>query len=144
MADAAQNYKNHARFETKFHFILLPIFFINMIVSLVYLVRHPGLGSGWLLVVSVALFLLMGIGRGYPLKVQDRVIRLEERLRLLALLPEAEQANIFRLSERQLIALRFAPDAELPALAQRAWREGLEPKQIKQAIQNWRADHFRV
>ena len=139
-----QTYSNHARLDPWFHFFLAPVFLIAFIVSIVHLVRHPHLGSAWHVVVAFALVVLVTKMRMYSLKVQDRVIRLEEQLRLAALLPEPLRARMNELDIRQLIALRFASDAEIPALVERALNEKLAPKQIKQAIQNWRADNFRV
>ena len=96
------------------------------------------------MLLSVALFVLLFKLRIYPLKVQDRVIRLEERLRLQALAPAEWHAQIYRLSEDQLIGLRFASDDELVELAKQALEENLNRKQIKERIKNWRADNWRV
>ena len=139
-----QTYANHARLDPWYHFFLAPIALILFIASIVHLVRHP---HPWVVVpviLAFALFVLVFKLRTYPLKVQDRVIRLEERLRLATLLPEPLRARIHELDIRQLIALRFASDAEIPALVERTLNERLTQKQIKQAIQNWRADNFRV
>jgi hypothetical protein len=145
MAPAApQSYANHARLDPGFHFVLIPLIFIAIIISIIALVRHPGLESTLWLLLAIALLLTAGKARSNALKAQDRVIRLEERLRLSMLLPAESRSRIAEITEPQLIALRFAPDAELPALAMRAVNEGLSNKQIKTAIQSWRADHFRV
>ena len=144
MPDTPQTYANHGRFHPIFHFVLAPILLINLIVSIVWLVRHPTFASVWYLVMAVALFIMGTLVRVNPMKVQDRVIRLEERLRLYALLPESQRARIPELTEDQLVGLRFAPDEELPTLAQRAINEHLTRKDIKKAIVNWRPDHWRV
>jgi uncharacterized membrane protein YdbT with pleckstrin-like domain len=138
-----QTYANHARLDPGFHFVLAPLSLIAIILSIVSMF-YPGL-RGWLgILLAVTLFLAVGMLRSYALKVQDRVIRLEERMRLNRLLPERDRPRIQELSESQLIALRFASDEELPALAMRALQENLTKKQIKMAIQTWRPDTFRV
>ncbi|MGB6110349.1 MAG: DUF6526 family protein [Acidobacteriaceae bacterium] len=139
-----QTYANHARFDPLFHFILAPIALLLVIASIVHLVRHPHLWGLVHVVLAFALLILLFKVRTYSLRVQDRVIRLEERLRLAALLPEPLRSRINELDVRQLVALRFASDDEIPALVERTLNEKLAPKQIKQAIQNWRPDNFRV
>jgi len=139
-----QNFAHHTRYDPLFHFFVLPVFAITWLVSVVHLVRKPGLHSAWLVVVTIAALVALFRVRLYPLKVQDRVIRLEERLRLTALLDPGLRPRIAELTESQLIALRFASDAELPALAMRALNEKLAGPEIKRAIQQWRPDHWRV
>ncbi len=139
-----QTLANHARFDPLFHFFLAPILLACFIASIVFLFHGINALHIWLAVFSLAVFLLSFKTRVYALKVQDRVIRLEERLRLAALLPEALKARISELTEQQLIALRFASDAEVPSLVEKILRENLEPKAIKQAIQTWRPDYWRV
>ncbi|MGD0823654.1 MAG: DUF6526 family protein [Terriglobales bacterium] len=145
MADASpQNYSHYTRYDPLFHFFILPVFAITLIVSIVYAFRRPGLHSAWLVVFMVAAVILIFKVRLYSLKVQDRVIRLEERLRLMTLLDPSLRPRIAELTEGQLIALRFASDGELPALAARALNEKLAGPEIKKAIQQWRADYWRV
>lgn len=139
-----QTYANHARLDPWYHFFLAPIALILFIASIVHLVRHPHPWGLVHVVLAFALFMLVFKLRTYPLKVQDRVIRLEERLRLATLLPEPLRARMNELDIRQLIALRFASDAEIPDLVERTVNEKLTQKQIKQSIKNWRADNFRV
>jgi hypothetical protein len=139
-----QNLKNHTKFDPPFHFVLVPVFLANVIVAMVHCYHDPNLMSGWLVVLSACALLAVFLIRRYALKVQDRVIRLEERLRLAMLLPEAKRGMIPSLSEKQLIALRFAADFELPPLAEKAVSQNLAPKEIKAAIGNWRPDYFRV
>ena len=135
----AQTHKNHARIDPKFHFFLAPLCFICFIASIVH-VWHQHTAPNVLLVpVTFVLLLLAFVARGYALQVQNRVIRLEENVRLHAL-----NVNPSGLTMPQMIALRFASDAEVPALAARAVGENLTPRQIKEAIVNWRADLDRV
>ncbi|NYF88435.1 DUF6526 family protein [Tunturiibacter empetritectus] len=144
---APQNFKNHARFYPLFHFIILPLLLLNLVFSIYITIhrwpayQHTNL---WWIVMSIVFFLIAGAARGSSLKAQDRIIRLEERLRLQALLPPADRAHIDELTVPQLIALRFASDAELPDLAHRALTKNMDPKAIKQAIVNWRPDHHRI
>jgi len=145
MADRApQNFSNHTRFDPLFHFFILPVFAIALIMTIVHLVRRPGLHSAWLVIVMIAALAAIFKIRLNALKVQDRIIRLEERLRLASLLDPALRPRIPELTESQLIALRFASDAELPALAARALNEKLARAEIKKAIQHWRPDYWRV
>ena len=139
-----QNLKNHARFDPPYHFFLTFVFLANVVVSIVYAVHHFCFYSAWLVVLSLAAFVALFKMRLYPLKVQDRVIRLEERMRLQALAPAAWHTQIYRLSEDQLVALRFAADDEVVELAKQALEHNLNRKQIKQRIKSWRADNWRV
>ena len=142
-----QNLKNHARFHPPFHFFVLPMLLLNFIFSIYATIHswpryeHTHL---WWIAMSVVFFVMAGIGRGAALRAQDRIIRLEERLRLQALLPAEDRAHIHELTIKQLIALRFASDAEIPALVRKTLTQNLEPKAIKQSIVNWRADTYRV
>ena len=144
MADPVQNFSNHTRFDPAFHFFVLPVFAVSLIVTVVHLVRRPGLHSAWIVVFMIAAIVLMFKVRLYALKVQDRVIRLEERLRLASLLDEPLRRRIEEFTESQLVGLRFASDAELPALAARALSEKLSRDEIKKAVQQWRPDYWRV
>ncbi len=144
---APQSFTNHTRLYPPFHFVLMPILVFNLIFSIYdTLHRYPAHRYlfHWWIVMSLALILMALVGRIQALKAQDRVIRLEERLRLASLLPANELIHINEFTTRQLIALRFASDAELPALAHLALTQNLEPKAIKQAIVNWRTDDLRV
>jgi hypothetical protein len=139
-----QNLSNHARFDPAFHAILFFVLVANLIVVLYHLAVHFSYLSVWLVVLSLAAFILYFKTRIYPLKVQDRVIRLEERLRLQALAPAEWHAQIYRLSEDQLIGLRFAADEEVVELAKLALEAGLNRKQIKERIKSWRPDYWRI
>jgi Family of unknown function (DUF6526) len=144
MAHEPQSFKNHAQFDPAFHFFLSPVAFLLFIGTIVNLVRNPGWWSGALVLVAIWAIVAMFKIRVYALKVQDRVIRLEERIRLKELLPPPLQARIPELTEDQLIALRFASDGELPGLVEKILAGGWNRKQIKEAVQNWRPDYWRV
>lgn len=139
-----QTYANHAKYDVVFHFILLPIALILLISSLISLIRHPGFHSVHQLALVVVFVLILGRIRAFPVGVQDRVIRLEEKLRLMSVLQEPLRSRIRELQDTQLIALRFAPDEELPELVRRAIDEKLSRTDIKKAIKNWRPDYGRI
>jgi hypothetical protein len=139
-----QTLANHAKIDPWFHYFLAPVLLICFIASIVFLFHGVNALHIWLVVFSLAALLLCFRSRIYSLKVQDRIIRLEEQLRLSALLPDALRPRIRDLSERQLIALRFAADDEIPSLVEKILRENLDPKAIKKAINNWRPDYWRV
>jgi hypothetical protein len=141
---APQTRENHSRLDPSFHFFLVPGGLLVLIWAIMRAIRHPS-SESTLLAIFALLFLALAVKvRTYSLKVQDRLIRLEERLRLASLLDAPACARIGELTESQLIALRFASDAEAPALAVRALNDKLDRKAIKAAIQQWRADYFRV
>lgn len=139
-----QNLQTHTRLDPLFHFFLGPASFVLFVAAVVNIIRNPG----W----RAAVYVLAGIWaviatfkiRLYALKVQDRVIRLEERLRMRDLLGPAFQPRILELTTDQCIGLRFAGDDELPSLVERTLAENWNRKQIKAAVKTWRPDHFRV
>ena len=146
-----QTFANHARLDPPFHLFVLPVFAGALIWEVVRFVMHLGHRSSGgnfraflTIVLAAAAAALVLKTRLYSLKVQDRVIRLEERIRLMQLLPETLRSRIPELTEDQLCGLRFASDAEVAKLTERALNEKLGRKQIKQAIQNWRPDVWRV
>jgi hypothetical protein len=139
-----QNQNNYTRWDAPFHFFIMPVFVLTVLVAIVHAIRWPGFHTTWTVLLSIAALLLVFKTRMYSLKVQDRLIRLEERLRLSNVLPEPLRSRIGELSESQLIALRFASDEELPALVNETLTRKLSGKEIKQSIKNWRGDYFRV
>jgi putative exporter of polyketide antibiotics len=141
----SQNYANHARWHPPFHFFLGPGSFVLLILTIVNVVRHYHQLDAWILVFIGILFpVAVVLIRVNPLRVQDRLIRLEERLRLEALATAELNSRIDQLTESQLVALRFASDAELPRLAAKVLASNMQSKDIKKAIVTWRADTFRV
>jgi len=139
-----QSLKNHGRFDPSFHLVLFFVVLANLVFAIFHLVHHRSIASAWFLVLSLVVFVPVFKLRLYPLKVQDRVIRLEERLRLQALAPAEWHAQIYRLTEDQLIGLRFAADDEVVELAKQALEGNLTRKQIKERIKSWRPDNWRI
>jgi hypothetical protein len=144
MTAKPQTFANHTRFDPLFHFFALPVFGISVIAAIVHFILHPGVRSGWLFVVSVAAVIAVLKLRLYALRNQDRIIRLEERLRLTTLLSEPLRSRIPELTETQLIGLRFACDAEVPSLVDRSLGDKLSREDIKKSVKTWRPDYWRV
>jgi len=142
-----QNYKNHARFFPPFHFFVLPFLFLNIIFSIALTVHHwpqHRIMMLWWDLLTIVLAFAIVLSRVQALRAQDRTIRFEEKLRYQSLLSAEDLARSGDLTLRQIIGLRFASDAELPALLRRAVDEKLSEKQIKQSVVTWRADTHRV
>lgn len=146
-----QSAASHTRWDPVFHFFILPVFLLGLILTLVHFFAHITHGDmrdhihAFLLILLALAFLLLAFKvRLNSLKVQDRVIRLEERLRLTQLAPEPLRSRISELTEDQLCGLRFASDAEVAKLAERALNEKLSRSDIKKAIKTWRPDYWRV
>ena len=142
-----QSLKNHTRYDPPVHFVLGLVLLANLVFSVIHMIhhRHDAYFAGpWFVVLSLAVFIPFIKLRSYPLRVQDRVIRLEERMRLQALAPTEWHSQIYRLSEDQLIGLRFAADDEVVELAKQALEQNLDRKQIKERIKSWRPDNWRI
>jgi hypothetical protein len=142
-----QSFSDHARFDPWFHGLGGVLLLVNLVILIIFLalrIRNEPLLSIWIVSAFVIFTIALFKSRIYSLKVQDRVIRLEERMRLDALLPEALRARIHELSVDQLVGLRFASDAEIPTLVETTLDKGLTRKQIKERIQSWRPDYWRV
>jgi hypothetical protein len=143
--ETTQSYANHTRWHPAYHFFVLPVMIINFFWAVVNFVKVRDLNSGWWIVVSLALALLALYARTNSLKVQDRLIRLEEKIRFQRVLPAELCQQTAELRPGQFVALRFAPDEELEELVRAVVAgELVKPAQIKQAVKNWRSDTFRV
>ena len=119
--------------------VLLAIVATGLLISNAF--DAPSFPSVALAILGAAVTLGLWVQRASALRLQDRIIRLEMQVRLARL---GRAADVDRLSLRQLIALRFASDAELPALIDRAIAEKLDSKQIKQAVKDWQGDYLRT
>ena len=144
-SESGQTLSNHTRFFPLFHFFAAPILFANLVYALLQLVRAPSLSTAWGALFAAGLVAGLTAARLMALSVQDRVIRLEMRLRLREVLPADLQARIPELTRQQLVALRFASDAELPDLVRRVCGGSLSnAKEIKKAVSHWQGDYLRA
>ena len=140
-----QNFSNHTRFFPPFHFFVMPVLLANFLNAARHLYQARTLSTGFALLVAAALLTLALTARVMAIKVQDRIIRLEMRLRLRELLPPDLGRRITELSPQQLVALRFAADAELPDLVRDVLAGNLpSSKSIKQRIKVWEGDFLRA
>jgi hypothetical protein len=139
-----QTYANHRAF-TPWYLLAGLVLAADVVVRIVQAVRDPGPATIWALPVGAALVVVWGVSRGKAQRMQDRIIRLEMRLRLERVLPPQQHADIARLSLGQLVALRFASDAELPALVKDVVANGVEDREeIKRRVKEWQPDWLRV
>jgi hypothetical protein len=142
---AEQSFQSHAKWVPPFHFFVLPVLLINIGFQIYWCVKAFSVSGVVSLLVAAALFVGLGTARGMVLKVQDRLIRLEERLRFERVLPADLHARIGEFTINQLVALRFASNAELPELARKVLDEKIvDRKAIKQLIKTWRPDFARA
>ena len=139
-----QSFANHRRIDPMYHMAGFGLLLVALGLAIVHLIRQPGLAPVWELIASISLFITFLLVRGYALHNQDRLIRLEETLRMERLLAEPLRSRIHELSPGQFVALRFAADAELAGLVEQTLAEGLTKEAIKGRIRAWRPDTFRV
>ena len=145
MATNPQTYDNHVRYEPLYHFFIFPVLALNAGSACYRLFTSFSWNAVINLLVALALILLALFARVFALRAQDRVIRLEMRLRLRELLPAALQPRVREFTPRQLVAMRFASDRELPSLAERVLTDRItDGRTIKKLIVAWEADHLRV
>jgi len=143
---AEQNFANHGKVFPPFHFFVLPVMVINFFWACYrWYVTGFSWDGGERVLLALGLFVGFGSVRVMALKVQDRVIRLEERLRYERVLPADMKPRIGEFAVEQLVSLRFASDAELPALARKVLEEKMtERKAIKQMVKSWTPDYLRA
>lgn len=141
-----QNFQNHVRIVPAYHMFVFPVLFINIGWTIYRLVKFPiSFNTVFAVILAVALLLLALYARLFALTVQDRIIRLEMRLRLAEILPADLRPRIPEFSVAQLVSMRFASDAELPALARKVLDDKMsDRKAIKQLVKNWQGDYVRA
>ncbi len=142
MAD--QSYKNHVRWLPAFHFFAVPVLLINTINELRHLYASPSRSTAFAAVVAAAILTVAFLARTQALQAQNRLIRLEMRLRLQQLLPADVMARFNDLTVAQLVGLRFASDGELPDLVRTVLKDGTKQGDIKKMIKQWQPDYVRV
>lgn len=144
MADT-QNFANHRKFVPMFHYVAAPILLGNVLVHAYDVFRGPNLATVWGLLVAMALMISLFAARLFALGAQDRVIRLEERLRMRELLPADLQARIPEITREQIIGLRFASDEEPPGLVAQVLRDNIQKRDaVKKLVKHWRADGHQL
>jgi hypothetical protein len=145
MADQLQTFKTHRRTHPLWHYVAFPLLLLNVVASVWHAVRIPTMWNGWGVVVAIAILIAVFAARVQTLTVQNRLIRLEMRMRLRETLPAAMHGRINELSVRQLVGLRFAGDAELPALVDRCLKGELKDDEaVKKEVRDWQADFVRA
>lgn len=142
MAD--QSYKNHVRWLPAFHFFAVPVLLLNTINQLRHLYANPSRSTAFAAVVAAAILTVAFLARTQALQSQNRLIRLEMRLRLQQLLPADVMARFNDLTVAQLVGLRFASDGELPDLVRTVLKDGTKQADIKKMIKHWEPDYVRV
>lgn len=144
-AASAQNYDNHRKFVRGYHVVAFGLLALNFFYSLYRVVTTLSMDSVMALLLAFALILVMFYARIFALRAQDRVIRLEEQLRLSELLPPDQKHTIDQLTTSQLIGLRFASDGEVATLVAAVIAEGIEDREeIKKRVTNWRPDYQQL
>jgi hypothetical protein len=145
MAQPVQTFKNHTRLLPPFHFFVIPVLLANALNAIRHVWLAPGLDTVFALAVATALVMLALLSRMMAITAQDRIIRLEMQLRLRECLPPDLRNRIAELTPKQLIALRFASDSEMPDLVRDVIAGKLSTqKEIKMRVRNWQADRLRV
>lgn len=139
-----QSYKNHTRWLPAFHFFAAPVLLLNTLNAIRHLYNDPNRSTAFQVLVAAAILTTLFLARIMALTAQDRLIRLEMRLRLQGLLPPDLNSRFNELTKSQLVALRFASDAELPELCRTALNEKTSQRDIKKMIKRWETDHIRV
>jgi len=145
MPKTKQSFANHAQYTPLYHFVAQPLGLVFLIWSIQRVIQNPSVDTAYMMVGALAVTAAILVARAQVLRTQDRLIRLEERLRLTRVLPADLHPRIGELRASHLIALRFASDEEVPDLVRMVLANpSLRQKEIKQKVRQWRADHFRA